>query len=329
MSSGVTTPPPPKHGGANNPGPSTAGEWVDFYRWLFSQWRAVNSASGGIGPPASMGISPQSIIPPQGVNPAAFLQGLRYAPGNPPLAAGSLTAAGILQPDGTTITVNRQGVISTAGGGSIPAAQKYTTSWTGQTSVTVTHNLGTLAVIPQVFDASGNVVIPQNLQITGVNTLVLTFGVSFTGSVVVIAIGAANLPQVYSTSWTAQTSVTVTHNLGSASVFVIVYDASGDEVVPQQITITSSNVVTLTFGVSFTGSVVVLTLTGPARQVNVSWTSQTSVTITHDLGTTAVVIQVYDASGHQVIPQNATATDANTVTLTFGASFTGSASVMG
>jgi hypothetical protein len=51
--------------------------------------------------------------------------------------------------------------------------------------------------------------------------------------------------------------------------------------------------------------------------------------VSHNLGTTAVIVQVYDASGNQEIPQNIAITDANTVTLTFGASFTGSVSVMG
>ena len=64
--------------------------------------------------------------------------------------------------------------------------QKYTTSWTSQTSVTVTHNLGTTAVIVQVYDGSGNQVIPQNIAATSTTVVTLTFGAAFTGSVVVI-----------------------------------------------------------------------------------------------------------------------------------------------
>lgn len=62
----------------------------------------------------------------------------------------------------------------------------------------------------------------------------------------------------YTTSWTSQTSVTVTHNLGTTAVIVQVYDGSGVLVAPESITATSTNVVTLTFGAAFTGSVVVL-----------------------------------------------------------------------
>lgn len=63
---------------------------------------------------------------------------------------------------------------------------KYTTSWTSQTSVTVTHPLGTTAVIVQAFDASGVQVQPESLAVTSSSVVTLTFGASFTGSVVVI-----------------------------------------------------------------------------------------------------------------------------------------------
>ena len=109
----------------------------------------------------------------------------------------------------------------------------------------------------------------------------------------------------------------------------MVYDASGNQVIPQGIAVTSANVVTLTFGASFAGSVVVVGLPTAVKQFDASFTNQTSIEITHDLGTAAVITQVYDASGNQVIPQGINVTDANDVTLTFGASFTGSAVIMG
>ena len=62
----------------------------------------------------------------------------------------------------------------------------------------------------------------------------------------------------YSTSWTSQTSVMVTHNLNTTAVIVMVYDGSGNQVIPQNVAVTSSTVVTLTFGAAFTGSVVVI-----------------------------------------------------------------------
>jgi hypothetical protein len=62
---------------------------------------------------------------------------------------------------------------------------KYTTSWTAQTSVTVTHGLGTTAVIVQVYDAAGQLVAPESVVATS-TVVTLTFGAAFTGSVVIV-----------------------------------------------------------------------------------------------------------------------------------------------
>lgn len=60
-----------------------------------------------------------------------------------------------------------------------------------------------------------------------------------------------------------------------------------------------------------------------------SFSSATSVTVSHDLNTTAVTVQVFSSSGVQVIPDVVTITDANTVTLAFTDAFTGTVVVIG
>ena len=140
-----------------------------------------------------------------------------------------------------------------AASSSIPTALKYATSWVSQTSVTVTHNLGTTAVIVQVYDSNDNQVAAQNVAITSANVVTLTFGAGFSGSVVVVGFVTGIPTQEFSVSWTAQTSVSVTHNLNSTNVIVQVYDASGNLAAPQNVAITNVNVVTLTFGASFSG----------------------------------------------------------------------------
>ena len=62
----------------------------------------------------------------------------------------------------------------------------------------------------------------------------------------------------YVTSWTAQTTVTVTHGLASTDVGWFVYDAAGVAVQPVSVTVTSPDVVTLTFSGAFTGRVVII-----------------------------------------------------------------------
>lgn len=92
----------------------------------------------------------------------------------PAPGAGDAAAGKFLKADGTFAIPSGTG------------ASKYSTSWTSQTSVTVTHGLGTTAVIVQVFDSSGLQVIPESVTVTSTTVVTLTFGASFTGSVVVL-----------------------------------------------------------------------------------------------------------------------------------------------
>jgi hypothetical protein len=67
-------------------------------------------------------------------------------------------------------------------------------------------------------------------------------------------------PAKYTTTYTSVTSATITHNLGTVAVMVACWDNSTPPVLvqPASCVATSTSVVTLTFGASFTGSVVVI-----------------------------------------------------------------------
>jgi hypothetical protein len=60
-----------------------------------------------------------------------------------------------------------------------------------------------------------------------------------------------------------------------------------------------------------------------------SFTSQTSVTLTHGLNTTAVIVQCFDGSANAILPSNINLTSVNSVTVTFGIAQTGSCNVNG
>ena len=62
----------------------------------------------------------------------------------------------------------------------------------------------------------------------------------------------------FTTSFTSVSSVTVTHNLGSKDVMVMVYDNNDEMFWPSSIVTTNTNVVTITFAANRTGRVVVL-----------------------------------------------------------------------
>lgn len=252
------------------------------------------------------------------------------------IIAGNTAGVAVRLPvgsDGKVLTADStspDGLKWAGSAGSASSALKYTTSWVAQTSVTVSHNLGTTLVLVQAFDVTGNTVSPQSITITDSNTVTLGFGIAFTGSVVVIGYGTSPLAPFYSTSWVSQNSVVVTHNLSSTNVLVQVYDVLGKAVEPQKIAITSGNVVTLTFGILFTGSVVVVSLSS-IKEYSTSFTAvaNTPLNIAHYLETTAILVQVYDASGNQVSAQNIQVIDANNASLTFGAAFSGTVVIIG
>lgn len=68
-----------------------------------------------------------------------------------------------------------------------------------------------------------------------------------------------------------------------------------------------------------------------AANYSQSFSSQTSVELTHNLNTSSVIVQCYDASSppNKISPLNTALTDANNVTVTFSASQSGSCTVNG
>lgn len=200
---------------------------------------------------------------------------------------------------------------------------KYTTTFSSATSVTVTHNLGTSNVQVAVYDGSGNQLIPQGLVITSANVVTLTFGAAQTGSVVV----SGYVVPTYSATFASATSFTLTHNLGSTYLLVSVYDGSGNQLIPSS-QVSSLNSVAITFPVAQSGSISVAGVGGVSKY-QTGFTSSTSVTVTHNLGSSAVLVSVFDGSGNPVIPQSVVVTSANMVTLTFGAAQTGVVLVIG
>jgi len=60
-----------------------------------------------------------------------------------------------------------------------------------------------------------------------------------------------------------------------------------------------------------------------------SFTTQTSVVLTHNLNTTNVLVQCFDGSSVMIIPNTTTVTDANNVTVTFSIAQTGNCNVNG
>lgn len=74
-------------------------------------------------------------------------------------------------------------LIAIAAGAVTPTTRAtQTQTFTGQTSVTVTHNLGYYPIV-QVLDNSNNLILPDTLNHASVNAFTVTFSPSATGKI--------------------------------------------------------------------------------------------------------------------------------------------------
>jgi hypothetical protein len=131
----------------------------------------------------------------------------------------------------------------------------------------------------------------------------------------------------YTMAWTNQTVVTVHHGLGTLAVCIEVMDTAGLVVAPEEIIATDANTCLLTFGAPFSGSVMVVA-GAPGTSYRQAFAGTTGITITHGLGTTDVIVQVFNVLGLAVTPETTTVVDANHVILTFMGAIGGSVVVI-
>lgn len=123
------------------------------------------------------------------------------------------------------------------------------------------------------------------------------------------------------TQSSSSASWSVSHGLNTRNVSVTVYDASDRVIIPNEITITGVDTLTVALSAATTGKVVVLTghadgNTAPVYAYEFLQTNpSTTWTINHDLGRNPIV-RVF-IGNQEVQPQTVTFTTANTVVVTF------------
>jgi hypothetical protein len=131
------------------------------------------------------------------------------------------------------------------------SAPNYSQAFTAQTSVVLTHNLGTENVMVECFDASNAQVEYASYAIVDLNNVTVAFFAPQSGRCVVNGFGGPSVNR-FATVFTAQTSIVVTaatHNLGTGDVAVTCYDGGSPKtrIEPDQVRVDSSNNVTVTF----------------------------------------------------------------------------------
>lgn len=193
--------------------------------------------------------------------------------------------------------------------GTLPTGQTGLIAWVTDSSTTTagaTCASGGTYMTPCQYNGSAWVVMPLGLGSSGTTT-------------------AAN-----GYPFTSATSVTIVHNLATTSVVVRCYDSSNNQIFPNTIQRTDSNTTAVTFANPQSGACTVLTGGSSGQTFSGSFTSQTSVALSHNFGTTNVLVGCYDnqSPSQAVNPQSVALTNSNTVTVGFLASQTGSCVVI-
>lgn len=123
------------------------------------------------------------------------------------------------------------------------------------TTWTITHNLATTGVNVQVYDATNRVVIPDEIETTGPNTVTITFGQGLAGRAVVLTGHIdGNVRPTYAYTFyqtSASTTWTINHNLGYNPITRVFIGT--DEVQPESISHPSTNQTIITFQSAQTG----------------------------------------------------------------------------
>ena len=157
-------------------------------------------------------------------------------------------------------------------------------------------------------------------------------------------------------TFSSTTSKTVTHNFGTKNVIVTVYDDSDNMIIPQQVTTTNANVVTVTLATATSGRVVVakgghIVSNTSQNAVSASYaltasyalngggggggsvtetatftadfTNAATASFNHNFGTKNVIVQTYFDDDTLFFPETITTTDLNTVDVTFSSATDG------
>jgi hypothetical protein len=137
----------------------------------------------------------------------------------------------------------------------------YSQAFTAQTSVVLVHNLGTLNVGVDCYDATNIQVSYSTLTVTSLNSVTVTFFTAQTGRCTVNGFGGQATNR-YATAFAAQTAVVVsaaTHNLGTGDLAITCYDAASPKtrIEPDRVQIDATNNVTITFFAAQSGRCIV------------------------------------------------------------------------
>ena len=195
------------------------------------------------------------------------------------------------------------------------------------TAVTASHTAGTASI--------ANKSTTSSFALTGDGIFSGSFSGSFDGdgsNLTGITVAETTLA---SASFTNVSSYTASHALNSTELTVTVYNSNNEQILPNTVRILDSSNVGLDFGGATISGKVVLAKGGhivsgsvsvvEETTVTSSFTSQTSITSSHNFDSKNINVIVYDSNDNQIIPSNVRTLDDDNVGIDFALSTTGRA----
>jgi hypothetical protein len=169
------------------------------------------------------------------------------------------------------------------------------------------------------FPFSGSAVVTGSLYVSG-STISGSFVGDGSGITGLTAGGKIHTQSSAASTWT------VTHNLGVQYPNVTVYNASNEVIIPQTITATDANTLTLTFGSAVAGYAVsgiggIINVQG--RTTQQYFTAATTWSFAHNLGDKYVSIQAFDDAFEMMIPTTIRLVDATSSIMLFDSASSG------
>jgi lipopolysaccharide export system protein LptC len=257
------------------------------------------------------------------------------------IVSGSTTMSGSLEVDGYVSASEVSGSFFGDGSGltnvvaEITGTTTFSEQFVSQSSVLITHNLSTTSPIVQVYDENDEQIIPTKIKIQNDQQVLIEFPSEVSGKVVVAKGGhlfLENPAAQYSQEFVNQTSITVVHLLDTISPFVQIYDEENEQVIPQRIKAIDTSTVLVEFPTSTSGTIVVAKGGHIIDAANLSYVAQSFtntslVSVVHNFGTDAPIVQVYDDNGLQVIPQEIRIIDGNSLEVEFPTNISGKVAV--
>ena len=126
-------------------------------------------------------------------------------------------------------------------------------------------------------------------------------------------------------SFSNQEQIQVTHNFDSRNIHVSVYDNSHELIIPESVTLTTTDTVDIDLSAAGSGYVVVAkgghlldgVYVDNVTKVSDTFTNQTSYIVNHSFGTKDVIVTVYDTNDAQIIPQSIVTSTLDTAEIGF------------